>query len=289
MSLELQKDAGHKCGQGCGHADHFQRPQEHGVARGAAGEGGAAAAGGGGHPDAAGNTIEPGEVAELKKQHHLKDDVLRKELPNHGFTPQQIEEMLAGKPVKVSAPQKAEFDRKRHQSQRTVAEGVGQNEVANGGWFSSDTPATTPSTALVAPTGAELEANATVRTAINDSWADSGAGALATRHEEGGWIYMDTTSGAITTRRATRGAQASITLMSPPTVSGSVLVGMWHTHPNPTLNADENGITWVAGPSPADNNLVSRQNVPHLLRSDAGFSHYGPERRASLTGNATFP
>jgi hypothetical protein len=84
------------------------------------------------------------------------------------------------------------------------------------------------------PTADELRSDPVVVEAIEQAWDDSRPEDPAARHEEGGWIYMDTTTGQITTRRQSPGQQASINLSKPPIVIGSVVVGKFHTHPNPT-------------------------------------------------------
>ena len=61
--------------------------------------------------------------------------------------------------------------------------------------------------------------------------------------EEGGWIFFDGTTGEILVPRQATGQQASIDLASPPIVPGSVVVGKFHTHPNPTSEG------WEPGPS----------------------------------------
>src|SRR5262245_34252675 len=98
---------------------------------------------------------------------------------------------------------------------------------------------------MLAPTAAELLANATVRLAIEEAWVASLADDPINRHEEGGWIYMDLATGEISTRRVPPGLQAEIHLESPPEVAGAVVVGIFPTHPNPTSEG------WLSGPSEA--------------------------------------
>ena len=47
------------------------------------------------------------------------------------------------------------------------------------------------------PTIAELLNNPVVQQAMEEAWVDSLADDPQLRHEEGGWIYMDTTTGQI--------------------------------------------------------------------------------------------
>jgi hypothetical protein len=86
---------------------------------------------------------------------------------------------------------------------------------------------------------ASLKSDPTVIAALASAWRDSLPGDARLRHEEGGWIYLDTTTCAISAIRAARGAKAAIDLSNPPAVAGSVVVGKFHTHPNPTVERSE--------------------------------------------------
>src|SRR5438552_1359192 len=97
-----------------------------------------------------------------------------------------------------------------------------------------------------APTAAELLTHPAVQQALEEAWIDSSADDPGNRHEEGGWIYMNLTAAEITIGRAPRGIQAEISLDSPPIVAGAVIVGLFHTHPNPTSEG------WNSGPSESD-------------------------------------
>lgn len=137
---------------------------------------------------------------------------------------------------------------------------------------------------LQAPTAAELLADPVVQSALAQAWTDSQAGDPSQRHEEGGWIYMNTATRALTTRRAPRGLRGELEVGNPHHVAGSVVVGVFHTHPNPTAEG------WVAGPSPDDVEVHARLGVPGLIRADDGDYVTEPERRrGGLTGNAGFP
>lgn len=95
---------------------------------------------------------------------------------------------------------------------------------------------------------------------------------------------MDTAAGALTVRRAAGGGQASINLANPPVVDGSVVVGKFHTHPNPTAEG------WDPGPSQADRLTDALHGVPDLIRADDGVHISGPDaRRGGLAGNPTYP
>jgi uncharacterized Zn-binding protein involved in type VI secretion len=146
----------------------------------------------------------------------------------------------------------------------------------------------TPSAGLlppgVAPSAPELQNNPVVQTAMGQAWQDSQAGDPVARHEEGGWIYMDPNTGRINVVRAPVGAQASVNLDNPPTVPGSVVVGVFHTHPNPTSEG------WDPGPSPADQRIDARDGIPDLIRADDGNHVSGPNsRRGGLGGGPGYP
>lgn len=235
---------------------------------------------GGGAPGAD-EVLTPDEIRQLKSRFHLAPEVLRTAGPAQGLTHEQIEGIIEERPVSISREKRAALESSRAEMQRSLPPGVDRAEALDGGWFSGCSP--TPTSTLTAPTGAELSTNSVVVAAITQSWTDSEVADATNRHEEGGWIYMDTTSGAITTRRAARGGGASINLWNPPEVSGSVVVGNWHTHPNPTSEG------WEPGPSPSDTTNQARRKVPGMVRSDQGMHVFGVTRRASLSGNAGFP
>jgi len=134
-----------------------------------------------------------------------------------------------------------------------------------------------------APTGSEMIANANVRAALATAWAASNAavtiwpthdpaqvgnacnppvgGAPANNaHEEGGFIYLNLITGAMTTRAVAAGAQAALLLENPPNVADSVAVGGFHTHPNV-------GNCWGAPFfSGADGRWATRHHAPLLMR-----------------------
>jgi hypothetical protein len=135
-----------------------------------------------------------------------------------------------------------------------------------------------------APTAAELLNHLVVCAALDQAWSDSEADDPVRRHEEGGWIYLDLSSGAIAIRRAVPGQQASINLSSPPIVVGSVVVGKFHTHPNPGAEG------WLTGPSPSDLTVDAIHGVPDIIRADHGVHLSGPEsRRGGLAGPPGYP
>ena len=134
------------------------------------------------------------------------------------------------------------------------------------------------------PQATELLADAAVLEALDQAWTDSLVDDPLRRHEEGGWIYMDVTTGDISTRRASVGHQAAIDLSNPPIESGAIVVGKFHTHPNPSSEG------WNAGPSPSDLLIDERHGVPDLIRADDGIHVSGPEcRRGGLQGGPGYP
>ena len=141
-----------------------------------------------------------------------------------------------------------------------------------------------------APTAAELQKNKTVKKEIDKAWKDSKPGDPKLRHEEGGWIYRDSKTGAITTKRQAAGAQAGIVLSSPPTVKGSVVVGKFHTHPNPTSEGWKPGPSGSVGAAGGDITVDAKHGVPDLIRADNGDYVSGPDsRRGGLGGGHGFP
>src|SRR5262249_34414326 len=135
-----------------------------------------------------------------------------------------------------------------------------------------------------APTVTELLNDAGVRQALEDAWQASLPGDPARRHEEGGWVFMDLATGAITPVRARAGARAMLDLNTPPLVLGSAVVATFHTHPNPMADG------WDPGPSPADEQSAWILGVPCLIRAEDGVHTTGPtSRRGGLAGGPGYP
>ena len=136
----------------------------------------------------------------------------------------------------------------------------------------------------VAPSAAQLLRNPIVDAAIEAAWLDSQPDDQVRRHEEGGWIYYELSTGAISVRRAPAGTAGRVNLNHPPELDGCVVVGKFHTHPNPT---DEG---WDPGPSEDDDVIDGAQGVPDLIRSDQGMFTSGPDsRRGGLGGRSGYP
>jgi hypothetical protein len=137
---------------------------------------------------------------------------------------------------------------------------------------------------MQAPTATELLTHPAVHQALEEAWTDSLSDDPAQRHEEGGWIYADLQSGEIAVRRAPSGGRAAIDLNQPLGIAGSVVVGKFHTHPNPTAEG------WDPGPSTADIQMDAIHGVPDLIRADNGVYISGPnERRGGLVGEPGYP
>jgi proteasome lid subunit RPN8/RPN11 len=67
-------------------------------------------------------------------------------------------------------------------------------------------------------------------------------------------------------------------------IPDAVVVGKFHTHPNPSADG------WQPGPSPADRRIDALHGVPDLIRADNGMHFSGPDsRRGDLTGGAGYP
>jgi len=138
----------------------------------------------------------------------------------------------------------------------------------------------------------QLLGETVVRTTIRGAWNDSNVAVPAvgtTQHEEGGWVFLNLITGEITTRRAPRGAGAAIDLTSPPTVTDSIVIAKFHTHPNL-------GPGWVAAPSPQDTTVDAAHGVPDIVAGTTGvdpavfsFFQSGPDRREHLAGNRGLP
>jgi hypothetical protein len=135
-----------------------------------------------------------------------------------------------------------------------------------------------------APSAAEMMGDPRVQEALEQAWRDSLPADPTGRHEEGGWIYMEIATGRLIVRRAAGGGRAAINLADPPTIGGAVVVGKFHTHPNPSAEG------WNPGPSRIDLLTDALHGVPDLIRADDGIHVSGPDsRRGGLTGSAGYP
>jgi hypothetical protein len=134
------------------------------------------------------------------------------------------------------------------------------------------------------PNADELLQSPLVIDALENAWIDSKSPDENLRHEEGGWIYMDLTTGDLSIERSASGDGSSIDLSNPPTFPGKIVVGKFHTHPNPSSEG------WTAGPSRGDRIVDARHGVPDLIRSDIGIHVSGPRlRRGGIAGGPGYP
>lgn len=134
------------------------------------------------------------------------------------------------------------------------------------------------------PTASELLAHPVVIQELEDAWVDSHTNDANNRHEEGGWIYMDLATGIILVHRAPTGTRSRLSLANPPLVSNHVIVGTFHTHPNPAAEG------WITGPSSQDELAARLSGVPWLIRADDGDYHAGTDsRRGGLGGGPGYP
>ena len=89
--------------------------------------------------------------------------------------------------------------------------------------------------------------------------------------------------GNIMVVRAAVGTSSSINLTNPKQFAGYLIVGYFHTHPNPTSEG------WVPYWSPSDISNAYRRNVPGLIMSDKGIYYVGPDRRGAAPSVAGPP
>jgi hypothetical protein len=137
---------------------------------------------------------------------------------------------------------------------------------------------------MQARTAEELLNELVVQEALEEAWKDSLPDDPALRHEEGGWIYIVVTTGALLVRRAAPGTQTILDLSVPPTVADAMVVATFHTHPNPSAEG------WQTGPSAADTESAWLFGVPCLIRADDGIHTTGPpSRRGGLGGGPGYP
>lgn len=77
---------------------------------------------------------------------------------------------------------------------------------------------------MEAPSAKELQSDPAVVAAFAAAWADSFPDDPRMRHEEGGFIYSNPTTGSIAVRRVPPGKIDSLDLSYPPTLPDSYLV-----------------------------------------------------------------
>lgn len=134
------------------------------------------------------------------------------------------------------------------------------------------------------PTATELLNAPLALQALTQAWIDSQSDNPVQRHEEGGWIYMDLSTGYLAIQRAARVLSAANDLSLPPLIPGSIVVGKFHTHPNPRAEG------WYPGPSPGDRRIDDLHGVPDLIQAEDGIHLSGPAtRRGGLMGGPGYP
>lgn len=141
-----------------------------------------------------------------------------------------------------------------------------------------------------APTFDELRRNPTVLSELEAAWRASDVGvrdAVAEHHEEGGWVFMDLIDGALSIQRAKPEGTDFIRLEPPPDAPGSIVVALFHTHPD--LGAP-------AFPSGPDRTQDARRGVPNLVIGNKGTNPKvfeirlsGPAQRAHLASETKIP
>jgi hypothetical protein len=135
-----------------------------------------------------------------------------------------------------------------------------------------------------APSAADLQANPVVQAAFAAAWADSLVDDAVLRHEEGGYLYSNVTTGAVIIRRVLPGERDAIRLHQPPILPDCFLVATFHTHPNPLAEG------WIPEPSPEDREGAAETGMPWFVITELGVLHVGPDRRVGgLTGPGGYP
>jgi hypothetical protein len=129
-----------------------------------------------------------------------------------------------------------------------------------------------------------LQVNPVVQAAFTAAWADSLADDAVLRHEEGGFIYVNATTGEVVVRRAPPGERRKIDLSYPPVLADCFLVATYHTHPNPLA------LGWDLEPSEEDRIEATDSGVPWFVVSELGVFVVGPDRRGGgLSGKPGYP
>jgi hypothetical protein len=137
---------------------------------------------------------------------------------------------------------------------------------------------------MQAPSVDELLKNQIVLDALEQAWVDSAISDAQRRHEEGGWVYLETANGKILIERAPVGGRAGIDLAEPRLIQGCVVIATFHTHPNPASEG------WHPGPSRGDTESARLLGVPCIIRAEDGIHVTGPTtRRGGWSGGPGYP
>jgi hypothetical protein len=90
------------------------------------------------------------------------------------------------------------------------------------------------------------------------------------------WRHRNATS--------TDGHTECLSLANPPLLPNHLIVGTFHTHPNPAPEG------WETGPSTQDAQAARYSGVPWLIRAEDGDHTTGPNsRRGGLGGGPGYP
>jgi hypothetical protein len=143
------------------------------------------------------------------------------------------------------------------------------------------------------PTVSELLNNKTVRTALYQALAET---TYKTGVEEGGWVYWNSRTGDVTTRKAPSGMRTGLPgLNSPPKINGYLIVADFHTHPVPQ-GLDYDAFRqpplqyFESGPSGEDRRRADFLNTPGIVVPISGKPEaYGPARVGANPALAAYP
>ena len=95
---------------------------------------------------------------------------------------------------------------------------------------------------------------------------------------------MDLATNELFVQRAPKGKAAELIIGDPPLFGNSIVVGLFHTHPNPRSEG------WDPGPGDADRFAHEMLGLPGLIRSEEGVHTVGPAcRRGGVVGGPGYP
>jgi hypothetical protein len=110
-----------------------------------------------------------------------------------------------------------------------------------------------------------------VAAAINKAWTNSNPNTAGKKQETGFWVVRNDKSGKLSiVQFPSNGTRDSLTPGAPPSSPGNTTVAFFHTHPNTVKEG------YVNGPSSADQNFATANNIPGIIRSHAGMYYFKP-------------
>lgn len=110
-----------------------------------------------------------------------------------------------------------------------------------------------------------------VAAAINKAWIASNPNTPGAKQEQGFWVVRDDKSGKLSVVQfPSNGTRDSLTPGAPPSSPGKTTVAFFHTHPNTAAEG------YVNGPSPADRNFATANNIPGIIKSHVGMHYFKP-------------